>query len=539
MDLVSAAMLTGSSSMPAPAPVAMSSSRSDFAAMLAPMTGQITGPATENNASAASPNPAPQNNTSNLGAQSKGTPRSAARGNDREPARGGDSTDKAHEPQGDATRAVPAPTPVTLEAVAPKGTEKSDSSTSASAQASDSKSQAGSDLTGAAQEKGFVGLIADAVSQDSNSTATDAGLMQGETVAASPTEAKGAFAPDQLKAVAAGEQTADHTPSAPDKSVKPVAPENVSQQGKQDQPPAPASAPGAAQDQAAKDALSNAVKSAVNQASVHSSKEGTSKPVSGHSVEGKMSAANQGLEVHTLKTGGNEAGSSHGGHNPASGQGSGKKNSEFDSNKNTQFAASFDAAQTKPASRETPETIATRVSPDQSSVPADGKVDTVAADGTALPTDPRAAALADAAAANDFARPASLVHSTALLDQIGRSELKVGMRAGEFGNVEIRTQMHDQQLKAEISVEHRDLGHILSSDLPALQQKLQQSDISLASLTVRNQSAQNGGSFQGETRGQQQFFLTPQTGGIAGVHAESTLSSEELREGTGGLDIRI
>ena len=329
----------------------------------------------------------------------------------------------------------------------------------------------------------------------------------------------------------------DHSTAAAGKSAKPVAVTDASQAGKQDQPPATASVPDAARDHAAKDALSDVVKSAVNQAAVHSSKEGTIKPV--HAVESKVPAASQGLEVHPVKTGGDEAGFGHAGHGPASAQDFSKKSSEFDSSRTSQFAAGIEAVESKPAGREASETAATRVSPDPSSIAADGKADTGSADATPLPADPRSAALAEAAAANDFAKPASLVHSTALLDQIGRSELKVGMRAGEFGNVEIRTQMHDQQLKAEISVEHRDLGHILSSDLPVLQQKLQHSDISLASLTVRNQSAQQGGSFQGETRGQHQFFSTPQTGAIAGVHAESMLSSEELREGPGGLDIRI
>ncbi len=72
------------------------------------------------------------------------------------------------------------------------------------------------------------------------------------------------------------------------------------------------------------------------------------------------------------------------------------------------------------------------------------------------------------------------------------------MHMGDLGNVEIKTQLQHQQLRAEISVEHAELGHVLSGEMPGLEQRLRDQNIPLASVIVRDQSAGTPGRVQPE-----------------------------------------
>ena len=132
--------------------------------------------------------------------------------------------------------------------------------------------------------------------------------------------------------------------------------------------------------------------------------------------------------------------------------------------------------------------------------------------------------------------PAVLVNSASLLDQMGKSELRLGMRVGDFGNVEIHTQMDRQQFKAEISVEHRDLGRALSAELPSLQQKLREQDMPMISLNLTGQGA--GGS---EAQSGYRNSAANPAPSAAGFLAEMSevISSPDETSVTSGLDIRI
>jgi len=86
----------------------------------------------------------------------------------------------------------------------------------------------------------------------------------------------------------------------------------------------------------------------------------------------------------------------------------------------------------------------------------------------------------------------SLLHSARLVERIGQTELRVGIQAGEFGNVDIRTSMVRNQFTAQISVERGDLGKVLAAELPSLQNKLSEQRLPMANITLQNQSS--GGS---------------------------------------------
>ncbi|HEX4488330.1 MAG TPA: flagellar hook-length control protein FliK [Terriglobales bacterium] len=130
------------------------------------------------------------------------------------------------------------------------------------------------------------------------------------------------------------------------------------------------------------------------------------------------------------------------------------------------------------------------------------------------------------------------VHSAKLLENLGQSELRVGMKMGDLGNVEIRTQLRHDQLHAEISVERGDIGHALAAELPGLQQKLHEHDVQLSSFTVNHQAAAGSGSFErGAQQQQQQTTHMAHAFGIDPVISGS--SPDEIRSTDSALDVRI
>jgi hypothetical protein len=133
--------------------------------------------------------------------------------------------------------------------------------------------------------------------------------------------------------------------------------------------------------------------------------------------------------------------------------------------------------------------------------------------------------------------PLSL-HSARLLESLGQSELRVGLKMGDLGNVEIRTQLHHDQLRAEISVERGDLGHTLAAEMPALQQRLRDHDVPMASIVVNHQAAAGSGSFERGSQ-QQQQMATPMSHVFGVEPMISSSSPEETRVTHSALDIRI
>ena len=64
------------------------------------------------------------------------------------------------------------------------------------------------------------------------------------------------------------------------------------------------------------------------------------------------------------------------------------------------------------------------------------------------------------------------VSTARLIQTMSESEMRVGMHSAEFGDISIRTSVSQQQLTAQISVDHSELGSAISAHLPSLQSKL-------------------------------------------------------------------
>jgi trimeric autotransporter adhesin len=98
------------------------------------------------------------------------------------------------------------------------------------------------------------------------------------------------------------------------------------------------------------------------------------------------------------------------------------------------------------------------------------------------------------------------INSARLIQSMSESEMRVGMRSTEFGDISIRTMVTQQQVQAQISVDHSELSNVLSSHIPAIQAKFG-NELGLQATVEVNQS---GMSFSGE-RGQSSPQQQPQS----------------------------
>ena len=64
------------------------------------------------------------------------------------------------------------------------------------------------------------------------------------------------------------------------------------------------------------------------------------------------------------------------------------------------------------------------------------------------------------------------INTARLLQSMSESEMRVGMHSAEFGDISIRTSVSQQQLTAQINVDHSELGSAIAAHLPSLQSKL-------------------------------------------------------------------
>jgi flagellar hook-length control protein FliK len=94
------------------------------------------------------------------------------------------------------------------------------------------------------------------------------------------------------------------------------------------------------------------------------------------------------------------------------------------------------------------------------------------------------------------AYPTSLVHSAKLVERIGEAELRLGIRAGEFGSVDIRTSMVRNQFTAEISTERGELGRAMAAELPSLQNRLNEQRVPVGNITLQNHAGGQSPAFE-------------------------------------------
>jgi hypothetical protein len=135
------------------------------------------------------------------------------------------------------------------------------------------------------------------------------------------------------------------------------------------------------------------------------------------------------------------------------------------------------------------------------------------------------------------------INSAKLIQTMSETEMHVGMHSPEFGDISIRTSVSQQQMVAQISLDHNDLSQAISMHLATVQAKLGEEYGLHASIEISNQGgALSGGQGNSQPRDQQSFGSSSRGNMVAPVefHEPSSNVVAIASAGSGhGLDIRV
>jgi len=125
--------------------------------------------------------------------------------------------------------------------------------------------------------------------------------------------------------------------------------------------------------------------------------------------------------------------------------------------------------------------------------------------------------------------PASGINTAHILQDMNQSEMRIGVHSADFGDISIRTSITPQQMMAQISVDHSDLGKAISAHIPAVQDKLG-NETGLRAVVEVNQSAM---SFSGDRGYSSQREQRPAASSPQPASAQASSENDQLyaREG--------
>ena len=161
--------------------------------------------------------------------------------------------------------------------------------------------------------------------------------------------------------------------------------------------------------------------------------------------------------------------------------------------------------------------------------------------------DPTPKNLGQASGAADVETPAeapgshisSPLETAKLMERAGKTELRVGIQAGEFGSVDIRTSMARGQFSAEISVERDELGRAMTAELPALQNRFAEQHLPPANIILQDHSHFGGSGNAGQGQRGQQYLQPTNILADDDANAAAPIVAAEALETSYGLDVHI
>jgi hypothetical protein len=110
------------------------------------------------------------------------------------------------------------------------------------------------------------------------------------------------------------------------------------------------------------------------------------------------------------------------------------------------------------------------------------------------PVETARAATQTAPAESNETAATQAINTANVIQKMSETEMRVGMHSAEFGEISIRTSVSQQQMVAQISVDHGDLGKAISAHIPGMEARLG-NELGLRALV---QVSQSGMSFSGE-----------------------------------------
>jgi hypothetical protein len=144
---------------------------------------------------------------------------------------------------------------------------------------------------------------------------------------------------------------------------------------------------------------------------------------------------------------------------------------------------------------------------------------------------------------------APVINTAKLIQSMGQSEMRVGMRSSEFGNISISTSTIKDQVSAQISLEHGELARTLVAHLPEMQARLggsQPMDVRIdMNGAATGQGTGNFGGMQNDTTGQSRSGRQ-QAGNMAAGQSGNSVVEQQFSpvvaaapSGYARLDIRV
>jgi len=135
--------------------------------------------------------------------------------------------------------------------------------------------------------------------------------------------------------------------------------------------------------------------------------------------------------------------------------------------------------------------------------------------------------------------PTPVVHTAKLVERMGETELRLGIRAGEFGSVDVRTSMVRNQFTAEISTARGELGRALAAELPGLQSRLTEQRVPVGNITVQNHAGSQSGLSEHQKPRQEQMVYPTSSGSVREERPIPGLVALEATAEGSRLDIRM
>jgi hypothetical protein len=150
---------------------------------------------------------------------------------------------------------------------------------------------------------------------------------------------------------------------------------------------------------------------------------------------------------------------------------------------------------------------------------------------------------------------ASVINTAKLIQSIGQTEMRVGLRSNDFGNISISTSATRDLISAQISLDHGELARTLAVHLPEMQARFGGAQVMDVRIDMNGQATGQGGagtqanmsdgSATGGSRGERQqkgsVASSQSSDSFAGPGNSIAVAAMTSGEGrlNGGLDIRI
>jgi flagellar hook-length control protein FliK len=154
------------------------------------------------------------------------------------------------------------------------------------------------------------------------------------------------------------------------------------------------------------------------------------------------------------------------------------------------------------------------------------------------PPDPKGSNQSDGVTSSngDNQQHPTLIQSAHLISEASKSDVKIALQGEQMGMVELHAKMTGDQVSASITVEHHDTHALLSADLPALHQLLNERQLRVSEIGLFHDSLSSAGSFHDEGAPAKREETWPQqansSSSAGGEGSAAAITASEVRTGT-------